>query len=62
MRAQELTFLELVQGEKQFQGHCCIEPSGEAGTTDLPVGSSRHVPDGAIRAAQVVTKEMPCGS
>ncbi len=27
-------------------GHCCIEPSGEAGTTDLPVGSPRHVPDG----------------
>ena len=26
--------------------HCCIEPSGEADTTDLPVDSSRHVPDG----------------
>ncbi len=55
-----LTELGLID-EYEFVGHCCIEPSGEAGTTDLPVGSSRHFPDGAIRAAQVVTKETPCG-
>jgi hypothetical protein len=46
---------------QDVEGHCCIEPSGEADTTDLPVGSSRHVSDGATRAAQVVTKETRCG-
>ncbi len=41
-----------------FGRDCCIEPSGEADTTDLPVGSSsRHVSDGAIKA-QSITKEM----
>ena len=37
------------------QGHCCIEPSGEAGTTDLPVGSWRHVqtaPSGPPKSSQ----------
>ena len=35
--------------------HCCIEPSGEAGTTDLPVGSWRHVqtaPSGPPKSSQ----------
>ena len=31
--------------EQQLARHCCIEPSCEAGTTDLPVGSTRQVPD-----------------
>jgi len=31
--------------EEQLARHCCIEPSCEAGTTDLPVGSTRQVPD-----------------